>query len=273
MEKSISFIIVFVFLGCGGTDETSFSSSSQETTSWFQPNLSISFQWQLQGEINAEYDVDLYDIDLFDTPTQTIQKFHQDGKKVVCYFSAGSYEAWREDAGDFLQSDKGKQMSGWDELWLDIRSENVKEIMKNRIELAVQKGCDAVEPDNIDGYTNDTGFALTYGDQINFNTFLAQTAHTKGLAIALKNDLKQIDDLVSSFDFALNEQCHEFAGDCEYLQRFIQENKPVFNVEYSQEYIDDQTAFEALCQDSALRGFYTLVLPYALDDSFRKSCQ
>ena len=32
-------------------------------------------------------------------------------------------------------------------------------------------GCDGVEPDNVDGYVNDTGFDLTAGDQLDFNRF------------------------------------------------------------------------------------------------------
>jgi hypothetical protein len=48
----------------------------------------------------------------------------------VCYFSAGSFENWRPDAGQFVAADKGKAMGDWPgEWWLDIRSANVKMIM------------------------------------------------------------------------------------------------------------------------------------------------
>ena len=42
--------------------------------------------------------------------------------------------------------------------------------------IAVQKGCDGVDPDNVDGYTNKTGFPLTAKDQLAYNKFLAQEA-------------------------------------------------------------------------------------------------
>jgi hypothetical protein len=36
----------------------------------------------------------MYDVDLFDTPKATIQLLQSQGKKVVYYFSAGSFEGW-----------------------------------------------------------------------------------------------------------------------------------------------------------------------------------
>jgi hypothetical protein len=38
-----------------------------------------------------------------------------------------------------------------------------------RLDLAKNKKCDGVEPDNIDGFQNKTGFSLSYSDQLNFN--------------------------------------------------------------------------------------------------------
>lgn len=99
--------------------------------------------------------VSIFDIDLFDTPTETIQKLHDLGKKVICYFSAGSYEDWRPDAGQFQDSDLGKGLDGWPgEKWLKVQSENVRKIMKTRVEMASEKGCDGVDPDNVDGYVS-----------------------------------------------------------------------------------------------------------------------
>lgn len=98
-------------------------------------------------------DVDIFDIDLFDTPVETIKRLHDLGKKVICYFSAGSYEMWRPDASEFEAADLGKELDGWPgEKWLKLSSKNVQRIMKNRLEMAKQKGCDGVDPDNVDGY-------------------------------------------------------------------------------------------------------------------------
>jgi hypothetical protein len=94
------------------------------------------------------------------------------------------------------------------------------------------KGFDAVEPDNIDGYANVTGFPLTAADQLAYNEWIATTVHSMGMSVALKNDLDQVSDLVSHYDFALNEQCFEF-GECDKLTPFITANKAVFEVEYT----------------------------------------
>jgi hypothetical protein len=98
-------------------------------------------------------DVDIFDIDLFDTPVETIQRLHESGKKVICYFSAGSYEDWRPDASEFAKEDLGAKLDGWaGEKWVDLRSENVRKIIQNRVQLAKEKECDGVDPDNVDGY-------------------------------------------------------------------------------------------------------------------------
>jgi hypothetical protein len=101
-------------------------------------------------------DVEVFDIDLFENPESTIQALHRLGKRVIAYFSAGSYEPGRPDSADFKSSDLGKKMDGWPkEKWVDIRSDSIKEIMSRRIELAAAKGFDGIDPDNVDGYVID----------------------------------------------------------------------------------------------------------------------
>jgi hypothetical protein len=100
-------------------------------------------------------DVSVFDIDLFDTPTETIAQLHKLGKRVICYFSAGSYENWRHDAKDFVPSDWGNNLDDWPgEKWLKLSNQNVRAIMKKRIEMAKEKGCDGIDPDNVDGYVS-----------------------------------------------------------------------------------------------------------------------
>jgi hypothetical protein len=95
---------------------------------------------------NAE----IFDVDLFDTSMDLIQSLHRKGKKVICYFSAGASESWRPDHTSISEKDKGEKLRDWDkEQWLDIRSPNVFEVMKKRIEMAGVKGCDGIDPDNI----------------------------------------------------------------------------------------------------------------------------
>lgn len=208
-------------------------------TAVWQPAPGTSWQWQLSGTIDTSIDVTMYDIDLFDAPQATIDELHGNGRIVICYFSAGSYEEWRSDASDFPESVRGNPLDGWPgESWLDIRDlDTLGPIMQARLDLAVQKECDGVEPDNVDGYSTNSGFPLSANDQLTYNSWLAAEAHHRGLSIGLKNDLDQIPELISHFDWALNEQCFQY-DECNLLLPFIQEGKAVFGVEYEGELAD-----------------------------------
>ena len=231
-----------------------------------------SWHWQLQGDLNTGYDVDLYDIDLFDTDTQIIDDLKAQGRVVICYFSAGSWEDWRDDADDFEQAALGNPLDGWPgEKWLDVRASSLEAVMEARLDVAVEKGCDGVEPDNVDGYANDSGFPLSGNDQLAYNRFLASAAHERGLLIGLKNDLDQISELVAVFDFAVNEECYEY-DECERLTPFIEAGKPVLHAEYAETLVNDPEARALFCDEMVALGFSSMVLPLELDDSFRFVC-
>lgn len=267
--------MALVLTACGGSSNFSGEDAiNPPVTSgkWYRPVPFTSWQWQLQGNVNTSYDAEIYDIDLFDSSPDLIQQLQADGKKVICYFSAGSFEDWRQDANQFDVADIGQTLAGFaDERWLDIRSADVRDIMQSRLDLAVQKGCDGVEPDNVDGYINNTGFNLSFDDQLAFNRFLANEAHIRELSVGLKNNVDQINELVDYFDFTVNEECYEFL-DCDLLAPFIHQGKAVLHVEYNLDFIADQPTADAFCSDAASLQFSTLVLPIDLDDSFRFSC-
>lgn len=246
------------------------TTSVTNPTRWM-PSLTDTWQLQLQGTINTGYDAAVYDIDLFDTPQATINALKAQGKRVVCYFSAGSSENWRPDFSKFKAADMGNALDGWaGERWLDTRSANVRAIMQARMDLAKSKGCDGVDPDNVDGYTNKPGFPLTAATQLDYNRFLATQAHTRGLAVGLKNAVAQLSDLASSFDFAVNEQCFQY-NECSGYSAFTVQGKPVFNVEYQSKW-KDATTRQTLCAKAKALNLRTLVLPLALNDKFRYSC-
>ncbi len=261
--RYLALIFVFVLQACGSN--TSLADQNKIP-------YDINWSWQLKGKLKIVDGVELYDIDLFDTDTSTIDKLHKKGAKVICYFSAGSFESWRSDADQFPDSIKGKKMDGWDEQWLDIRSKELRSIIKNRLDIAKNKNCDGVEPDNVDGYSNDTGFDLSASDQLIFNKFLSSEAHRRGLAIGLKNDLDQIQELEPFFDFALNEQCHEY-NECNLLAPFAVHHKAILNAEYADKYRNNTDgARDKMCQESQQMSIRTLVLPLNLDGSFRIAC-
>ncbi len=275
--QRFSLLLSIFLIGCGGASSDTPSATDPNTppvtgSSWYQPTASSTWQLQLQGTVNTGYAVDIYDIDLFDTPDQTIADLHAAGRHVICYFSGGSYEEWRSDATQFAAADLGNELDGWPgERWLDIRSANVRGIMLLRLNQAVAKGCDGVDVDNMDGYTNNPGFPLTSEDQLAYNRFIANAAHERGLAVALKNDLDQIDSLVDYFDLSVNEECFDY-NECDLLMPFVQQGKPVLQVEYGQTYVNNPTARASLCAQSLNLQFSTLILPLALDDGFRFSC-
>ncbi|MBK9745420.1 MAG: endo alpha-1,4 polygalactosaminidase [Chloroflexi bacterium] len=236
----------------------------------WQPEPGVTWQWQLTGEIDTSYDVAMYDIDLFDAPQAVIDELHAAGRIVICYFSAGSHEDWRPDSGDFPAAVLGEPLDDWPgERWLDIRQlDALQPIMAARLDLAVAKGCDGVEPDNVDGYTQASGFRSTYADQLAYNRWLAEAAHERGLSIGLKNDLNQIADLVDAFDWALNEQCFQY-GECELLLPFIDAGKAVFGVEYREEGLDPAD----YCPAALRYGFSWLTKMYDLGAEPPQACE
>ncbi len=271
-------LMLFACTGGDSSDKDDVETSDDPNTSpltegdWYRPATFVTWQWQLNNAVNTSYEVEIYDIDLFDSSVELIQQLQATGIKVVCYFSAGSYEEWRPDANQFTTSDLGSSLVDWPgERWLDIRTDNVSSIMKSRLDLAKEKGCDGVEPDNMDGYDNSSGFNLSATDQLAFNRLIANEAHLRDLSVGLKNDLDQINELESYFDFAVNEQCFEYTQ-CDKLSPFIDNGKPVLQAEYKQDYINDVSARNAMCSESLNMQFSTLVLPLYLDDAFRFSC-
>ncbi|EGY21305.1 hypothetical protein VD0002_g7944 [Verticillium dahliae] len=177
-------------------------------------------------------DVAVYDIDLFDNTAETIAALHKLNKKVICYFSAGTYEEWRPDAKKFAKADFGKPMDDWPgERWLQIKNTNVRNIMAQRIKLAAEKGCDAIDPDNVDGYSNNNGIGLTKADTIDFVKFLSSEARKYGLSIALKNAGEIIPQVIKFVDFQVNEQCVKY-NEASTFAAFIKAGKAVFHIEY-----------------------------------------
>jgi hypothetical protein len=219
----------------GGGSPTTLPTSPPGARSLWRPPLATSWQWQLDGsDIDLSVNAAVFDVDGFSTPATTVATLHSFGRHAICYISAGSWEAYRPDAGQFLASVLGKTLSGYpDERWLDIRQiAALRPIMTARIAMCAKKGFDAVEPDNVDGFENATGFPLNAQDQLTYNRMIAAIAHAYGLSVGLKNDPDQIPDLLSDFDWTLDEQCFQYQF-CDQLLPFIQSGKPVFEVEYS----------------------------------------
>jgi hypothetical protein len=233
----------------------------------WHPGRRVSWQWQLSGppKASALLDVQMYDVDGFETRKPLVRAMHTKGIKAVCYLSAGSWERWRPDASAFPKAVLGKS-NGWPgERWLDIRKVKVlAPIMRARLQMCARKGFDAVEFDNVDGFQNATGFPLSGAEQLRYDVFLANAAHKRGMSALLKNDLDQIPKLLPYFDGALNEQCFQY-HECDALRRFVRAGKPVFNVEY-------KLAASSFCPKANGRNFNSLKKRLALD-AWRVPCR
>ena len=237
---------------------------------WWQPRAGLTWQWQLsEPPVDTSIEVDVYDIDLFDNDAAVIAELHVKGRKVIGYINVGSWEDWRPDRDRFPVEVLGKDYEGWPgERWLDIRRlDLLTPLMLARLDLCKAKGFDAVEPDNMEIHGNETGFPITYQDQLRYVLWLADEAHRRGLAIGIKNAADQLPDLIDHFDFAITED-YFFYGMEETMLPLIQAGKPVFAAEYDDTGVD----FAAACRKGRELGF-SLIQKHRILTPYRLACE
>jgi hypothetical protein len=225
---------------------------------WHPVPTTAAWQWQLQGKVDTAVDAPVYDVDGFETSRATVRALHRQGRKTICYLDVGSWESYRPDAGKFPHAVIGKRYEGFpDESWLDIRRYPLFAApLRARIAMCARKGFDAVEPDNLAGWENKTGFPLSAADQLRFNRWIARQVHARGMAVALKNDGSQTGELLASFDFAVVEQCFQYE-ECGLYRPFVAAGKAVFETEYEL----DPAQF---CDDADAIGFSAIRKSYDL---------
>lgn len=284
---------------CAQAKEAKQDRQTSEPT-WWRPTAAqrLSFHWVLHDKLNVNNAVqmglrdfdgrplpapDVYDIDgEFNTP-EVVRHLKGMGKKVICYIDAGAYETYRADAHKFEALSPqiwGNEDIGWEgSYWLDIRRvSELEPIMKARMQMCKDKGFDAIEPDEIDGWENDTGFPLTYEDQLVYNKALARWAHEIGMSIGQKGDIIQTRDLVDHFDWTLNEVCFQY-NECTApynpviddivpgLQLYIQQNKAVFIAEYEN---FNASKWAKICATSTQNRFNTSRFRLGLPNAGRR---
>jgi hypothetical protein len=141
-----------------------------------------------------------------------------------------------------------------------MRSSAILDIMKKRIKQAADKGCDAIDPDNMgmmhcslqsqfpthivrslnlwptDVYSNGGGgFGLTQTDAINYLKAMSSYAATLGLSTGLKNAQEILPQVMNDVQFAVNEQCvtqTDRTTKCTEYNDFLAAGKPVLHIEY-----------------------------------------
>jgi hypothetical protein len=229
----------------------------------WRPKPGTTWQWQLTGAIDTSIDAAMYDVDLFDAPQASIDKLHADGRVVICHFSAGVYEPGRPDSSQYPEVVLGNAVVGGaaGTRWVDIRKPELRALLLARMDLAVSKHCDGIEPSRIDVLFNETGFGFNQADSLQFPRFLAREGHARNLSVGMVNDLDQIVQLGADFDWALTEACDEH-NECPKLAPFTDAGKAVFNCEYR-----DASFLSTVCASTEPRHLSTILKDRALDAS------
>jgi hypothetical protein len=225
---------------------------------WKATPTTAPWQWQLQGKVDTGVPACVFDVDGFETPRATVTTLHRRGRVAICYLDVGSWESYRPDARRFPRSVIGRRYEGFpDERWLDIAHfHRFAPILERRFRLCARKGFDAVEPDNLAGFENRTGFPLSPTDQLRFNRWVAARVHALGMAVALKNDPRQAHALLGRFDFAIVEECFQYE-ECDSFEPFVRARKAVFETEYELEP-------SAYCDEAKALGFSSIRKSYDL---------
>ncbi len=236
-------------------------------------SLNSTFAWILDEDhldaiINTNKQV--VDIDAFQTPKSLIDLLHNKNKIVIAYLSVGSAEDWRPDYNSYPRSLIGNTYPDWeDERFVNIKDPQLYPIIRNRLDMIKEKGFDGVEADNIDLHTFNTGFDIDEEDVINFFKWLSNETHSRGLLLCQKNAPELSQQLVNYSDCLLWEDPTDYEN-LDYGLIYIQNNKPVFAVEYTDTY-NSKEFLNRLCPMFRERGYYGLLKNRDLDD-FEINC-
>ncbi|KAJ3119796.1 hypothetical protein HK098_005129 [Nowakowskiella sp. JEL0407] len=234
---------------------------------WYKPIIGQPWQWILKTENEVVNAVEFHDID-FDFSRAFFKKLKESKKKIGCYFSAGTYEQFRSDQAMFPADSLGGTVSFGtgdsfaDEKWLNIkRLDLIADIMLQRIEEALIRGCDIIEFDNQDPVIHDTGLKNNGKISLDLNLaylkWLVGWAHARGMGALLKNSNEFAAYTSTLHDGVVNEECW-INGNCDNYWPFLQLMKPVFNCEYfTTRFLSPvfaQTGSKARCGSDAANG-------------------
>ena len=234
----------------------------------FVPRSGTTFEWRLDDlPNNYTTTAEVVDIDAFSATPALIANLQAQGKKVFAYLSVGSRENFRPDVGDFPNIVIGNIYEGFsDENWIDIRrTDLIGPIMQARLDMIADKGFDGIEPDNINGYQNNTGFNLTEEDAKTYSRFLIEEAHSRGLSIGQKNAEELIPEMVDEFDWLLTEDAY-VEGFYQQLSPYITANKAVFFVEYTDRTNEDEFQ-STICLVANARNYSAVLKDRDLTDT------
>lgn len=204
-----------------------------------------SWIWQYMGE-PVSTPADLHVLDGFNHNTAAFRSVIAKGSFPVAYFSC-SYERYRPDSKLWRQSDKGKKMSGWDELWpapaaIKNHDSNLWKIYAGRLRVLQRKlhpvtggkpECCGVEWDNVDLYSS---IKLGMPEGLRFLRHLKKITEDHGFVFALKNSVEAVPHL-PGVKLYINESGQQYFRSRNEPELFyyskVGRKVPVLNVEYT----------------------------------------
>lgn len=191
------------------------------------------------------------------------------GMLVLCYVSIGTLEDWRSDIADFPSEVIGAALPDWEgERYLDIRRQDLLlPIMEKRFAVCRDAGFDGIDPDNIDAFSNDSGFDLAPTDTVAYVAALADLAHGMDLIIGQKNAPELSGALASTLDFVVTESCWRYDF-CDAFKDYTAAGKPIYAIEYT----DAQPDFAAACTEARAQGISMILKDRELSGAVYESC-
>ncbi|HYB27098.1 MAG TPA: endo alpha-1,4 polygalactosaminidase [Solirubrobacteraceae bacterium] len=209
-------------------------------------------------------------------PSPVVQGIHAAGHYAICYVEAGANQVGFPDDSDFASADytdpgHNTQLQGYPgENYLDLAgfsgwsarspsvfpdttpsndasndvsaAQNIAAGLAQRFAWCKREGQDAVEADDLDGYTNSNGWGLTQQDAVGFEAWIAYTVHNDGLAWFMKNDAGDAQAAVNDgADGLIIEECNYYDDPCGSATQpgdatpFLKAGLPVLNAEYTQD--------------------------------------
>ena len=232
------------------------------------PVPGVDWDWQLGEPVRPPAGVVVFDTDPDIVDRALIDRLNRAGVYTICYVSVGTVEDYRDDADRFPPEVVGRTYGDWpDEKFLDIRRLDVLlPLMRARFERCRALGFDAVEPDNMDVYDNDSGFSLSARDGVRYILALAKMAHGMGLEIGQKNVSDLTPKLVGKLDFVIAESCFQDRW-CAEVAAYTRAGKPVFDAEYNDRAIN----WDRACAEAARRNISMILKDRDLNAG-RRSC-
>lgn len=251
---------MFLSAGCDGTDGTllvrhdAAAGAAAVAEKPYVPVPETRWFAQLDGPVDIEQDAQLFYLDAQMQEAGALSALHAQGRRYLCYLSAGSLESFRDDVDEFPAAAVGNQLANFpNERWLDVRDTTVRELMQRRVLALSALGCDGVPPSSLSVHAADTGFDLSVSDALDYARWLAERIHAAGMSAGLSGPAELTSELWPTFDFAMAIGCVT-GTKCSEYSPFERAKKTVLHVELGAA----ETAPQ-LCNAAKALGFNALV--------------